>query len=45
MLGSLLAGTLESLEKLLFLKGEKSYRGMGSGAMQEGSKGRYFQDV
>jgi IMP dehydrogenase/GMP reductase len=47
MLGSLLAGTKESLEKLLFLKEENSsYRGMGSvETMQEGSKDRYFQDV
>lgn len=46
MVGSLLAGTEESPgEKLLFEgRAYKVYRGMGSvGAMQEGSKDRYFQ--
>jgi IMP dehydrogenase len=41
MLGSLLAGTKESPEKLLFFEGRKfkSYRGMGSvEAMEGGSK-------
>ncbi|MFW6035422.1 MAG: IMP dehydrogenase [Halothermotrichaceae bacterium] len=47
MLGSLLAGTEESPGKLEIYKGRsyKVYRGMGSmGAMQEGSKDRYFQE-
>jgi IMP dehydrogenase len=47
MLGSLLAGTKESQEKLFF-EGRKfkSYRGMGSvEAMEGGSKDRYFKDV
>lgn len=47
MLGSLLAGTEESPGELEIYKGRsyKVYRGMGSiGAMQEGSKDRYFQE-
>jgi IMP dehydrogenase len=47
MLGSLLAGTKESGETIIF-EGRKfkSYRGMGSvEAMEGGSKDRYFQDV
>ncbi|GAF23882.1 LOW QUALITY PROTEIN: inosine-5'-monophosphate dehydrogenase [Bacillus sp. JCM 19047] len=47
MLGSLLAGVSESLERLKSIKGAntKSYRGMGSlGAMEKGSKDRYFQE-
>ncbi len=47
MLGSLLAGTEESPGDLEIYKGRsyKVYRGMGSiGAMQEGSKDRYFQE-
>ena len=48
MLGSLLAGTMESPGETIIFEGRKfkSYRGMGSvEAMQEGSKDRYFQDV
>jgi len=48
MLGSLLAGTLESPGETIIFEGRKfkSYRGMGSvEAMKEGSKDRYFQDV
>jgi len=48
MLGSLLAGTLESPGETIIYEGRKfkSYRGMGSvEAMKEGSKDRYFQDV
>ena len=48
MLGSLLAGVEESPGETIILDGRKfkSYRGMGSlGAMQSGSKDRYFQDV
>lgn len=48
MLGSLLAGTLESPGETIIYEGRKfkSYRGMGSvEAMREGSKDRYFQDV
>ncbi|AZO93696.1 IMP dehydrogenase [Halocella sp. SP3-1] len=47
MLGSILAGTEESPGEFEIYKGRsyKVYRGMGSmGAMQEGSKDRYFQE-
>ena len=47
MLGSLLAGTEEAPGEKVIYKGRsyKVYRGMGSvGAMQEGSKDRYFQE-
>ncbi|MFW5855995.1 MAG: IMP dehydrogenase, partial [Bacillota bacterium] len=47
MIGSLLAGTEESPGKKEIYKGRsfKVYRGMGSvGAMEEGSKDRYFQE-
>jgi len=47
MLGGLLAGTDESPGEVELFEGRayKSYRGMGSiGAMQSGSKDRYFQD-
>ncbi len=47
MLGSLFAGTEESPGETIMFKGRsfKSYRGMGSiGAMQAGSKDRYFQN-
>lgn len=47
MLGSLLAGTKESPGSLEIFQGRsyKVYRGMGSlGAMEAGSKDRYFQD-
>ncbi len=47
MLGGLLAGTDESPGDVEMFEGRtyKSYRGMGSiGAMQSGSKDRYFQD-
>ncbi|MEA3424558.1 MAG: IMP dehydrogenase [Bacillota bacterium] len=47
MLGSLFAGTEESPGETIMYKGRsfKSYRGMGSiGAMQAGSKDRYFQN-
>jgi IMP dehydrogenase len=46
MIGSLLAGTEESPGRTIFVGGRKykSYRGMGSiGAMEKGSKDRYFQ--
>jgi IMP dehydrogenase len=46
MAGSLLAGTDESPGEKILFEGRvyKSYRGMGSlGAMQDGSKDRYFQ--
>jgi IMP dehydrogenase len=46
MAGSLLAGTEESPGEKILFEGRvyKSYRGMGSlGAMQSGSKDRYFQ--
>lgn len=46
MIGSLLAGTEEAPGEVELFQGRsyKSYRGMGSlGAMQEGSKDRYFQ--
>ena len=48
MLGSMLAGTMESPGETIIFEGRKfkSYRGMGSvEAMKEGSKDRYFQDV
>ncbi len=47
MLGGLLAGTDESPGEVEMFEGRtyKSYRGMGSiGAMQSGSKDRYFQE-
>ncbi len=47
MLGNLLAGTEESPGETIIYQGKnyKSYRGMGSlGAMQAGSKDRYFQE-
>ncbi len=47
MIGSLFAGTEESPGEVVLYKGRsyKVYRGMGSiGAMQYGSKDRYFQD-
>ncbi len=47
MVGSLLAGTDESPGDIVVRDGMrfKAYRGMGSlGAMQQGSKDRYFQD-
>ena len=47
MLGSLLAGTTESPGETELFQGRrfKVYRGMGSvGAMERGSKDRYFQD-
>lgn len=46
MLGSLFAGTDESPGEVVLFEGRsyKAYRGMGSmGAMQQGSKDRYFQ--
>ena len=46
MIGSLFAGTEEAPGEVELYQGRsyKSYRGMGSlGAMQEGSKDRYFQ--
>ncbi|NCQ17071.1 MAG: IMP dehydrogenase [Ignavibacteria bacterium CG22_combo_CG10-13_8_21_14_all_37_15] len=48
MIGSLFAGVEESPGEKILLEGRsfKSYRGMGSlGAMQFGSKERYFQDM
>lgn len=48
MIGSMLAGTDESPGETILYEGRKfkSYRGMGSiGAMQTGSKDRYFQDA
>ena len=48
MIGSLFAGVEESPGETILFEGRrfKSYRGMGSlGAMKEGSKDRYFQDV
>lgn len=48
MLGGLFAGTEEAPGEIELFQGRsyKSYRGMGSiGAMQEGSKDRYFQDT
>ncbi|MBD3163111.1 MAG: IMP dehydrogenase [Candidatus Eisenbacteria bacterium] len=47
MIGSLFAGTEESPGETVLYQGRsyKSYRGMGSiGAMQHGSRDRYFQD-
>jgi IMP dehydrogenase len=47
MIGSLLAGTEEAPGERVLYQGRvyKAYRGMGSlGAMQRGSKDRYFQD-
>jgi IMP dehydrogenase len=46
MIGSLFAGTDESPGEVIIYQGRsyKTYRGMGSlGAMQQGSKDRYFQ--
>jgi IMP dehydrogenase len=46
MIGSLFAGTDEAPGEIILYQGRsyKSYRGMGSlGAMQDGSKDRYFQ--
>jgi IMP dehydrogenase len=46
MIGSLLAGTEEAPGDVILYQGRsyKAYRGMGSlGAMQKGSKDRYFQ--
>ncbi len=48
MIGSLFAGVEESPGETILFEGRKykNYRGMGSlGAMQAGSKDRYFQDV
>ena len=48
MIGGLFAGTEESPGETELLQGRsyKSYRGMGSlGAMEKGSKDRYFQDA
>jgi len=48
MAGSLFAGTEEAPGETILFQGRKFkvYRGMGSlGAMQKGSKDRYFQDV
>ena len=48
MIGSLFAGTEESPGETILYQGRtfKSYRGMGSlGAMELGSKDRYFQDA
>ncbi|MBU0688555.1 MAG: IMP dehydrogenase [Gammaproteobacteria bacterium] len=48
MLGGLFAGTEEAPGEIELFQGRsyKSYRGMGSlGAMQQGSKDRYFQDT
>ena len=48
MIGSLFAGVEESPGETVLYEGRKykTYRGMGSiGAMQAGSKDRYFQDV
>ncbi|MBF0440753.1 MAG: IMP dehydrogenase [Oligoflexales bacterium] len=47
MIGSLFAGTEEAPGELIIFQGKsyKEYRGMGSlGAMQKGSRDRYFQD-
>ena len=47
MIGSLLAGTVESPGEIITYQGRqyKTYRGMGSiGAMAQGSTDRYFQD-
>ena len=48
MIGSLFAGTDESPGELILRQGRsfKGYRGMGSiGAMKEGSRDRYFQEL
>jgi len=48
MIGGLFAGTEESPGETELFQGRsyKSYRGMGSlGAMEQGSKDRYFQDA
>ena len=48
MAGGLFAGVEEAPGETILFEGRKFkvYRGMGSlGAMQEGSKDRYFQDV
>jgi IMP dehydrogenase len=48
MLGGMFAGTEEAPGEIELFQGRsyKSYRGMGSlGAMQQGSKDRYFQDA
>jgi IMP dehydrogenase len=48
MLGSLFAGTEEAPGQVELFQGRsyKSFRGMGSlGAMEQGSKDRYFQDT
>ena len=48
MAGSLFAGTEEAPGETIIFQGRKFkvYRGMGSlGAMEKGSKDRYFQDV
>jgi IMP dehydrogenase len=48
MIGGLFAGTEESPGEIELFQGRsyKSYRGMGSlGAMEQGSKDRYFQDA
>ncbi|GIX36469.1 MAG: inosine-5'-monophosphate dehydrogenase [Lysobacteraceae bacterium] len=48
MIGGLLAGTEEAPGEIELFQGRsyKSYRGMGSlGAMEQGSKDRYFQDA
>ena len=48
MLGGMFAGTEEAPGEIELFQGRsyKSYRGMGSlGAMQQGSKDRYFQDT
>jgi IMP dehydrogenase len=48
MIGSLFAGTDESPGELILRQGRsfKAYRGMGSiGAMKEGSRDRYFQEL
>lgn len=48
MLGSMLAGTMESPGETLIFEGRKfkTYRGMGSvESMRKGSKDRYFQDL
>src|SRR5690242_9991827 len=48
MIGSLFAGTEEAPGEVILFQGRsfKTYRGMGSiGAMREGSRDRYAQDV
>ena len=48
MMGGVFAGTEESSGEIVLFQGRsyKSYRGMGSlGAMEQGSKDRYFQDA